>query len=183
LKAWTIAIALSLIATGVAYWNYGLTAENVMLHGSAVVVEYLALLSWGYAIHRAMRVCRIDSRLAVTFGLFTTVVAPIAPFATLVAIPGIQRAAGVTTRDVAELLREAWALTQELDDAALTKLIAVLHPLVVLAGLIAIATFVIAASRHYGVATRRTGRAVALATAIGLPLILAPLLGLLFVIA
>ena len=177
---WCVCGLVSIAVTFLAYASYGFTRANVIGHLSTVVVQYVALLAWVWALHRVLRLYRIPSVFSDTFCLFTTVAVPVAPFVTLVALPGVQRAlevrAAIESIGIRDLLREGWLIASTLDDERITQFIAVLHPVVVLAGLIVLATFVVRAGEHYGADKRRTAHATGFGLAVGLPLVVTPLL-------
>ena len=184
MNVWLAAIVLSMAITSLAYYTYGLTAENVTLHLAAVLAEYVTLVALGYAFHSALRIYGVSSSFAATFSIYTVLAAPLAPFVTLASIPGVQRALLLTSEigrykslPFIDLTRELWFAFNTLDHGVVTIVIAAVHPVVVAAGfLVVLPTFAVMASEHYGVDEPRIVRAVALGLAIFLPLIIAPVL-------
>jgi heme/copper-type cytochrome/quinol oxidase subunit 4 len=176
--AWVVSIALSILLTSVAYYSYGFTARNICIYLSAVVSLYAALLALAYLLHCALRIYKLPSRWAESFCLYTLVIAPFAPFVTLVSLPGLHRLMTVpidrhTTLNA--FLKQLWSMATVLDDAPATMVIAALHPFVVVTGLFSLATFIVLISDYYEVDERRAAHAVAFGVAIFAPVIIAPL--------
>jgi hypothetical protein len=161
---WLAAIVVSLAL-------YPLASVSLRTHIVSVIVQYTALLIWAYALHRVLRAYSINSEARETFRLYTNAVAALAPFLTLIVLPNLHRALHLAS------LRDAWLLTQTIDDGPVAALIAVLHPIVVLVALFVPARIPVAVAERYRADLRRTICAVAFALGIVLPVILAALIG------
>ena len=176
--AWVVSIALSILMSTLAYYSYGFTVRNVCIYLSAAVTLYAALVVLAYLLHRALLIYKLPSRFTETFYLFTLVIAPFAPFVTLVSLPGIHRLTTVPVDQhptLTQFLKYTWSLATTLDGAPMTMVIAVLHPFVVVTGLFLLATFIVLIAGYYDVDERRTTHAVAFGLAVFPPLMIVPL--------
>jgi hypothetical protein len=161
---WLAAVAVSLAL-------FPLATVSPRTHVALVLAQYATLLIWAFALHTVLRRRGIESEMKEIFRLYTNRVAPLAPFLTLIILPNVHRALQVRS------LRDAWLLTQTIDNAPAATLIAVLHPMVVLVALFVLAAIPVAIAERYRADLRETIRAVAFALGIVLPVILAPLIG------
>jgi|ERR1043165_2230924 hypothetical protein len=178
---WFASMFLSLVITLPIYRIYGLRLENVGFQLTFVLVQYLALVTLAFIIHRGCLLAHIPSRFSDTFSLYTVVVAAASPFITLLRLPSLQQALYAIMRVKARHL-SGLAAAEALVNAPVdprnnltTAADTVADPLLMALLLFVGATVIVLIAEHYGVEERRAVRGMAM----GLTLFWLPL-GIIF---
>ncbi|HEV8435385.1 MAG TPA: hypothetical protein VGR95_18395 [Thermoanaerobaculia bacterium] len=94
---WFSSLFLAILVTLPAYSYYGLKLDNLSFQLSYMLLQYVVLLSFSWALHKALQLHGVKSNYAETLTLYSVITAALAPVLVLVALPGNMHLLGIVS--------------------------------------------------------------------------------------